>query len=129
MRWYARSVVVAFAFVALASCASETIDEPISTTTTTEPSNVARGRDMFLGTCASCHGRLGLGVEGLGGPVVGSAYLAGLDDTEAVNFLSQGWPASVHGSEIQVDMPPRGGNPDLGDDDLRDIVSYLRTLE
>ena len=27
-----------------------------------------------------------------------------------------------------VDMPPKGGNPGLSDDDLRQVVAYLRSL-
>src|SRR5262249_38319697 len=29
----------------------------------------------------------------------------------------------------KVQMPPRGGNPMLSDDDLRDIIAYVRTLQ
>lgn len=84
----------------------------------------ARGRDLFLATCAACHGAAGTGAPGLGRNLAMSAFAAFLDDEELALFLAEGRPAGK-----PVPMPPRGGRGDLTDDDLRSIVVYLRGLQ
>jgi disulfide bond formation protein DsbB len=58
-----------------------------------------------------------------------SEYAIGLPDAELILFLTKGRPASDSLNTTGVDMPPRGGNPALTDQDLADIVAYVRTLE
>ena len=43
--------------------------------------------------------------------------------------IQVGRPAGDPLNDTGVDMPPRGGNPSLSDEDLAHIVAYLRTLQ
>ena len=51
-----------------------------------------------------------------------------MTDDQVVEFLKEGRRADHPLNEKGVDMPPKGGNPGLSDDDLRQIVAYLRSL-
>ena len=50
-------------------------------------------------------------------------------DDDLVEFLKVGRPAFDPLNERGVDMPPRGGDPALTDDDLRLIVAYVRSIQ
>lgn len=84
--------------------------------------------EALYATCASCHGPDATGLEGLGKDLTNSAFLAGLSDDELVAFLKVGRRADDPANTTGVDMPPKGGDPSLSDQDLYDIVAYLRTL-
>ncbi|HLB46114.1 MAG TPA: cytochrome c [Anaerolineales bacterium] len=87
------------------------------------------GKQKLEGTCSSCHGPDAKGISGLGKDLTTSEYAIGLPDAELILFLAKGRPASDSLNTTGVDMPPRGGNPALTDQDLADIVAYVRTLE
>ncbi len=88
----------------------------------------AAGDTLFASSCASCHGPDAAGLPGLGKNLVGSEFVTSMTDAELVDFIKQGRPASHPDNEAGVDMPPKGGNPSLDDQDILDIVAYLRTL-
>jgi disulfide bond formation protein DsbB len=90
--------------------------------------DVAAGETAFAGTCVSCHGPDAKGLPGLGKDLTTSAFVADNSDTELVEFLKVGRPASDPLNTTGVDMPPKGGNPALDDQDLADIVAYLRSI-
>jgi mono/diheme cytochrome c family protein len=100
----------------------------VAITTGSGTAEAAKGRELYLGTCALCHGSDGEGVARLGKTLEGNEFVDSLSDEELVEFLKQGRPASDPANERGIDMPPRGGNPALADEDLRRIVAYLRTL-
>ena len=56
-------------------------------------------------------------------------FVRGLDDEELFQFFKTGRPANHPLNEQRVDMPPKGGNPALQDDDLRLIAAYVRSIE
>lgn len=89
---------------------------------------VDQGRTLFQGTCATCHGPNGEGMPRLGKDLRAGAFVRQRSDEELVAFLKQGRPATHPENLTRVDMPPRGGNPTLTDEDLAAIVVYLRTL-
>ena len=89
----------------------------------------AAGETIFASTCASCHGPDARGLEGLGKDLHSNAFLAEMSDDEVVDFLKVGRSASDPANDTGVDMPPKGGNPSLSDDDLYDVTAYLRTLD
>lgn len=89
----------------------------------------AKGKGNFEATCASCHGPDAKGISGLGKDLTTSEFAKGKSDADLILFLTQGRPASDSLNTTGVDMPPRGGNPALKDQDLADIVAYVRTLE
>lgn len=143
-------LALAFAFVlalgvGLAACVapeSEAPAEPASSAAEEEPEaddesasdaqamagDPAHGEELFT-VCAACHGQDGEGVEGLGKELRGNEFIAGLSDEEAVAFLKVGRPSGHELNTTGIDMPPKGGNPALGDEDLYDIVAYVRSLE
>lgn len=87
------------------------------------------GQALYASTCASCHGPEALGLEGLGKDLTTSKFAIDLSDDDLVAFIKKGRPASDPDNTTGVDMPAKGGNPALSDDDLHAIVAYLRTLE
>lgn len=89
----------------------------------------AKGQTAYAGTCIACHGPDAKGVAGLGKDLTTSEFAKGLPDAELILFLTKGRPSADPLNTTGVDMPPRGGNPALKDQDLADIVAYVRTLE
>lgn len=87
------------------------------------------GKELFTGTCLACHGEGGVGIEGLGKDMVTSEFIRGLSDEELLAFIKKGRSASDPANTTGVDMPLKGGNPALTDDDLVDIIAYIRQLE
>jgi disulfide bond formation protein DsbB len=88
-----------------------------------------RGQRAFGDTCANCHGDDAKGMPFLGKDLTRSEFVRGLSDAELVEFVQEGRPINDPLNTTGVPMPPRGGNPTLSDQDLADIVAYIRTLE
>jgi len=88
-----------------------------------------KGRELFWGTCVTCHGRGGEGMPGYGKDLVASRFVAERDDAGLVDFVKQGRSPWDPLNTTKVQMPPRGGNPMLSDADLRDIVAFIRELQ
>lgn len=86
------------------------------------------GRDLFVNSCSSCHGANGEGMEGLGKPFTNSEFIEARTDGELLNFLKTGRPIWDAENTTGVDMPPKGGNPALDDEDLEQIVEFVRAI-
>lgn len=91
--------------------------------------DAAKGKTLFEGTCAACHGPDAKGLPGLGKDLTTSEFAKGKTDAELVAFIKTGRPASDPLNTTGVEMPPKGGNASFTDQDLADIVAYARTLE
>lgn len=91
--------------------------------------DAAKGKDAFIGTCSACHGPDGKGVTGLGKDLTKSEFAIKLSDADFILFITKGRSSSDPLNTTKVDMPPRGGNPALKDQDLADIVTFVRTLQ
>ncbi len=91
--------------------------------------DAAQGAQKFVGTCSACHGPDAKGVAGLGKDLTTSEFVKSKSDDELLTFVKTGRPASDPANTTGVDMPPRGGNPALTDQDLADIIAHLRTLQ
>ncbi len=87
------------------------------------------GATKYVSTCVSCHGPDAKGLPALGKDLTTSEFLKTTSDLDLVAFVTKGRPTSDPASTTGVDMPPKGGNPALTEQDLKDIVSYLRTLQ
>ena len=120
--WLALISVLLFA---LAACggASEPAAEAIPA------GDPVHGEELFVATCLACHGEGGVGIEGLGKDMTTSEFIRGLSDAELLAFVKVGRSVADEANTTNVDMPPKGGNPALNDDDLIDIIAYIRTLE
>jgi len=130
----ARSILLAltvFAFLVV-GCSSQT-NAPATSGDAQKFSNLQgnanKGRTTFIGTCAACHGQEAKGVPGLGKDLIKSDFAKNLSDADFILFLTKGRPGTDPLNTTKVDMPPRGGNPGLKDQDLADIVAYVRTLQ
>ncbi len=89
----------------------------------------AAGEEVFTKTCSACHGPDAHGIEGLGKDLHSNEFLAAMTDEEALAFLKVGRPAGDPLNTTGVDMPPKGGNPALDDEDLLNVVAYVRSLK
>jgi disulfide bond formation protein DsbB len=118
---------VMVAALALSACGG---GAPAATPTPEGPKgDPVAGKPKFDGTCVSCHGPDAKGIAGLGKDLTTSTFAMGLSDAEFVAFLAKGRPSGDPSNTTGVDMPPKGGNPALTDQNLADIVAYVRTLQ
>ena len=92
------------------------------------PGDAAKGKEIFATTCVACHGPVGEGVQGLGKDMTTSEFIAGLSDTELVEFIKKGRDISDPLNTTGVPMPPKAGNPALTDAQLMDVVAFIRTI-
>jgi len=99
-------------------------EEPPSQASAGDP---VKGKELFV-TCTACHGPNGEGVEGLGKNMTTSEFIAGKTDDELVEFIKVGRAPDDPLNTTGVAMLPKGGNPALSDEDLYNIVAYIRTL-
>lgn len=90
--------------------------------------NAENGKVLFATTCAACHGPEGKGVQGLGKDMTTSTFIAEKSDEEMLTFVKTGRPISDPLNTTKVDMPPKGGNPALTDDQIKDIIAFIRTI-
>lgn len=93
-----------------------------------EEAAMAEARTNYLRTCAMCHGPQGQGIGSLGNSLVGTEFMRGNNDEELVQFLKVGRMPNDPASTTGMLMPPRGADPSLTDEDLKNIVLYMRTF-
>jgi len=86
------------------------------------------GENLFVASCSACHGPSGEGLEGLGLPLAGSEFVASKSDEELLRFIKTGRPIWDAENKTGLDMPAKGGNPALSDEDLTTIIGYIRAL-
>ena len=91
-----------------------------------QPGDPVNGAAVYSGVCAACHSRDLTGVEGLGAALAPNDLVATSSEEEIVELLIVGRPAEHPDNETGIDMPPRGGNPALTDQDLADVAAYLK---
>lgn len=138
-------VIVGLLAVSVAACGGDEEPTPAPTVapTTAAPAEGAapaepvaaapagdaeKGKATFATTCAACHGPAGEGVQGLGKDMTKSEFIAGLSDEELAAFIKTGRPISDPLNTTKIDMPPKGGNPALTDEQLTDIVAFIRSI-
>jgi disulfide bond formation protein DsbB len=91
--------------------------------------DAAAGKIAYESTCIACHGVDAKGMPNLGKDLTISQFVKDKTNAEMVEFLKAGRPAGDPLNTVGVDMPPRGGNPALTDEDLLNIVAYVRQLQ
>ncbi len=104
--------------VLLAGAASLLLGMPM-VSTAAFAQDVDSGRTVFEGTCVACHGDNGRGAfEG----VPNLASRLSKSDDELFTNISEGFesPGSI------MAMPANGGNPDLTEQQVRDVIAYIR---
>jgi disulfide bond formation protein DsbB len=88
----------------------------------------ATGQTLFTATCSACHGPTGEGIQGLGKNLVASDFVAGQTDDQLLSFIKVGRGPTDPLNTTGIAMPPKGGNPALSDEDLQNIIVFLRTI-
>ena len=58
-----------------------------------------------------------------------SAFLSETPDGEFLVFINEGRPAGHPENTTGVDMPAKGGSASLDDEDILNIIAYVRTLQ
>lgn len=93
-----------------------------------DPELIAAGEQLYI-TCAGCHGFDAHGVPNLGKELVGTEFMRTHTDDELLQFIITGRPLWDPDNTTGMDMPSRGGNPALSNDDILAIIAYLRSLD
>ena len=88
-----------------------------------------RGGVVWTSTCRSCHGEGGEGIPGQGKDIRASVFTAERSDEELLAFVRIGRMPFDPLNTTGIQMPPKGGNPLLQDQDLLDAIAFLRTFE
>lgn len=90
---------------------------------------IASGTKLFASACTACHGQGGVGIAGNGKRLVKNEFIGSIDDDALMAFIKAGRAPTDPKNTTGIQMPPKGGNPALSDDDILDIIAYLRTLQ
>lgn len=120
---------------ASSSGSSSAVQAPISTpTTTAKPAGLSNAElvevgEKAFGTCAGCHGSDATGVSGLGKNLVRSDFITDISDPDLAIIIKTGRSASDAANTTGIDMPPKGGNPALNDEQIAGLVAYIRSLQ
>ena len=89
---------------------------------------VQQGKAIFDRICATCHGKDANGLPKLGKGLRNNEFTKSQSDGELVEFMKIGRPATHPLNTTGVDMPPKGGDPTITEEDLKNVVAFLRTL-
>lgn len=93
-----------------------------------DPEVLKRGKRVYA-SCIACHGKDGAGVKGMGADLAHSAFVRGKSDSDLRNFIKTGRQPGAPDSVLNLNMPPKGGNPALKDNQIDDVVVFLRSLQ
>jgi len=100
--------------------------EATETPNTYDETTLAQGQINYSVFCVACHGPDAKGVENAGISLVGSSYFTEKSDQEILAFIIEGRPTTHPDNTSGIEMPPRGGYPNLGDGQILSIIAYLR---
>ena len=64
----------------------------------------------------------------MGKDLVNSEFVHSLGDSELLTFIKEGRPMWDENNTTGAVMPPSGGNLFLSDEQILDIIAYLRAL-
>jgi mono/diheme cytochrome c family protein len=133
-------MVLALALVVVliaGACGGDSDDDDSSSDSTEAPSDdddeavagdAAAGEEIFAATCSSCHGADAEGVDGLGKTLAPSDFVAETSSADLVIVVTDGRPVDDPDNTTGILMPPKGGNPALSDEDIEDVVAYIKSL-
>lgn len=133
--------VVILAMMALAACGGDDKKEeaapaqqeqPVAAQQAAAPAapvgDAANGGKIFATACVACHGPEGKGVTGLGKDLTTSEWVAQQSDEQLVEFIKRGRDAGDALNTTGIAMPPKGGNPAMSEQEVADIVAFVRSI-
>jgi mono/diheme cytochrome c family protein len=89
-------------------------------------SNTSKGREIYLRYCAGCHGEDGRGEAKTFRPNVGNLAVKQLMDELSDEYLFT--VIQKGGAAVGKNAAMPAWSAQLGDDDIRDVVAFVRTL-
>ncbi|MDB5115208.1 MAG: cytochrome c [Mucilaginibacter sp.] len=86
--------------------------------------SIARGKDVYMQTCVSCHQVDGGGVQNMNPPLIKTTYVLG-DKTKLITIVLNGFNESVeiNGDSYTNTMP---SHDFLKDGQIADVLTYVR---
>lgn len=120
---YLYVLMITLSILLVACGGSESADEPAQS-----GGDAVAGETLFQGTCAACHGPEAKGLPNLGKDLTASEFFQDSSDEELLAFIKVGRPADDPENTTGVAMLPKGGNPALTDENILDIVAFIRTI-
>ena len=89
----------------------------------TKEEQIAAGKVVFAGTCSTCHGADGNGMEGVFPPLANSDYIKA-NPKRLPEIILHGMvgPVTVNGKDYNSNMPPMA---QLTDDEVANIATYV----
>jgi len=120
------SAVVALAVPALLALTAITTLADASPANTGLPGDPNKGATLYLQNCTTCHGvNLEGGIGAVLNPVDKLPGVANpLDPNFLIAIITNGRQPQA-GDPKQTAMPPKGGNPNLTDQDVKDLAAYI----
>jgi putative membrane-bound dehydrogenase-like protein len=107
---------------------------PATTSVAAPPSaptnaKIGEGRNIFMSSCAACHGADGRGLPKLGKALAGNPFVTTQTEDELVAFIRRGRSTHESGNTTGIDMPASGGLPMLTDGQLKSVITFVRGLQ
>lgn len=93
-----------------------------------DAARISSGESVFQTVCSTCHGFEAQGISGLGPNMHDNVFINGQSNDQLLAFIISGRPADHPDNQSGVAMPARGGNPSLTDNDLINVIHYVRSL-
>ncbi|MEX1027610.1 MAG: cytochrome c [Candidatus Paceibacterota bacterium] len=87
------------------------------------------GQKLFATTCVTCHGPTGQGIPNLAPSLVGSEFIASVDDAAVADVIRRGRAVGDPNNKSGKVMPARGGNPFLAEDQIAHLTAYVRSIQ
>ena len=113
---------------AVAVAADADDDSGETTSDAPDAARVYLGEAKYM-TCVGCHGADARGLPNLGKDLVDTEFMQTTSDEDLFTLIKNGRPLWDTANTTGIDMPARGGNPALTDEDIFDIIAYIRSLQ
>jgi mono/diheme cytochrome c family protein len=128
-RGFKLSALVALAvpaLVALTAISTLADSSPSPTASVALPGDPARGATLYAQNCTTCHGAsLEGGIGATLNPIDKLPSVSNpLDPTFLIDIITNGRQPQA-GDPKTVPMPVKGGNPNLADQDIKDLAAYI----
>ena len=99
---------------------SQNVDSQVPEMPRFSEAELAKGRGVWMRTCRNCHL---LGISGA--PAVTDIFAWNPRINKGKSALYASAINGIFGDEGEYRMPPRGGNPQLKDEQIRQAVDYM----